>query len=419
MFKKIEKCRVCGNSQLTSVLNLGRQYLTGVFPQNKDEHVESSPLELVKCVEEGDKDSCGLLQLKHTFNPDMMYGDNYGYRSGVNQIMTDHLNEIAQDILSRVELAPGDIILDIGSNDGTLLKAYPHENISLLGIDPSGAKFIEFYPNHIKLVIGYFSIYLFRSVYGDKKAKIVTSIAMFYDLESPLDFMRDIYDILADDGIWVFEQSYMPLMLKRNAYDTVCHEHLEYYGLRQIAWMARKTGFKIVDVLLNEINGGSFRVTVAKEGSSHKPNTEAIEALLQKEKLEALDALEPYADFKRRIFDHRDQLVRFIKDARKKGEVILGYGASTKGNVVLQFCNFNQKDINAIADRNPEKCGRVTPGSKILIISEDEARQMGPNHFLALPWHFREEFLKREKEFLDKGGRFLFPLPVIESIGKC
>lgn len=418
MSKEIKRCRICGNTDLVPILNLGRQYLTGVFPKDRQQHIALGPLELAKCVEKGDDRTCGLLQLRHSFNRDEMYGDNYGYRSGINQTMTTHLQTIVKKILNLVKLQPGNIVLDIGSNDGTLLKAYPHEKISLLGIDPSSAKFSKYYPDHIKLIVDYFSVSASQSIYGDRKAKIVTSIAMFYDLESPVEFMGDIKKILADDGVWVLEQSYMPSMLEQNAYDTICHEHLEYYGLRQIKWMTDKVGLKILDVELNNINGGSFCVTVAKKTSDYKPNSKSINTLLQEEKSKQLDTLSSYIDFKKRVFKHKKNLVKYIRGIKRNNQTILGYGASTKGNVILQFCGFNEKDIPAIAERNPEKYGCFTPGTTISIISEEEARRRNPNYFLALPWHFKEEFLKREKEYLDNGGRFLFPLPTIESIGK-
>lgn len=418
MFKEIHKCRICGNTNLVSILHLGNQYLTGVFLKSRDQQVSSGPLELVKCVEDGTDKTCGLLQLKHSFNPDETYGENYSYRSGVNQTMTLHLQSIVQNILTFIELPPGALVVDIGSNDATLLKAYPHDDTLLVGIDPSGSKFRKYYPEYIKLIVDYFSAATFQAVYGDKKAGIVTSIAMFYDLESPLKFMRDVKEILAEDGVWVFEQSYMPTMLEQNAYDTICHEHLEYYGLRQIKWMTDRIGFKILAVELNDINGGSFCVTVAKQNSTYEPSFRPIQALLQHEKSKGLNTLKPYNDFKDRVFRHREELIKFVKEVKKANQTILGYGASTKGNVVLQFCGFDETDIPAIADRNPEKHGCFTPGTMIPIISEEEARRRKPDYLLPLPWHFKDEFIQREKQYLEDGGKFLFHLPNIEVISK-
>ena len=418
IYREIKSCRICGNSSLEPVLSLGTQVLTGVFPKSPEQIVSAGPLELTKCCEDASGRTCGLLQLRHSFNPDEMYRGSYGYRSGLNLTMTQHLQHVANTIAELVSLKSGDVVLDIGSNDATLLKSYPNAGLSLIGIDPSAVNFRQYYPDNIALVTDYFSAAAFRSMMGNRKAKIVTSIAMFYDLESPLAFAQDVRDILAEDGVWVFEQSYMPTMLARNAYDTVCHEHLEYYGLRQIKWLADRTGFKILDVELNDVNGGSFRVTVAPQNSAYRPFADRVDRLLLQEQADGLATLRPYLNFKQTVFQHRDDLRRTVAEIRQGGkQTILGYGASTKGNVVLQFCGFTTADIAAIAERNPEKYGAFTPGTLIPMISEQAARDQQPNYFLALPWHFRDEFLKRERAFLESGGKFLFPLPQVEIVG--
>ncbi len=239
-YRAIERCRICGNPNLVSVLHLGEHVLTGVFPRTKDEVLTSGPLELVKCHNDGGEDVCNLVQLRCSFPSAEMYGTNYGYRSGLNQSMVDHLHDKVAKIRQMVTLNIGDLIVDIGSNDSTLLQAYPAAHgLRLLGIDPTGHKFRQFYPPHIELAPTFFSADTVQAVAGAQKAKVITSIAMFYDLEEPLSFMRHITDVLADDGVWVFEQSYMPSMLEVNAYDTICHEHLEYYGLKQVKWLLR------------------------------------------------------------------------------------------------------------------------------------------------------------------------------------
>ena len=417
VYRDIKHCRICGNPNLQEVFTLGSQALTGVFPRSHEERVTTGPLTLVKCSEDSAQPGCGLLQLKESYNPDEMYRGSYGYRSGLNQTMTQHLQHVANTINELVLLKASDIVLDIGSNDATLLKAYPNAGFALIGIDPSAVNFRQYYPDNVALVTDYFSAAAYRSVMGNRKARVVTSIAMFYDLESPLGFVEDIKSILADDGVWVFEQSYMPTMIERNAYDTVCHEHLEYYGLRQIKWLADRVGFKILDVELNDVNGGSFRVAVAHERAPYQPMSDRVDKLLRQESAIGLHTLQPYLDFKKTVFTHRDNLRQTVAEIRQRGETILGYGASTKGNVILQFCGFTERDIPAIAERNPEKYGRFTPGTLIPMIAEQEARDRHPDYFLALPWHFRDEFLKRERAFLDGGGKFLFPLPQVEIVG--
>lgn len=416
MYKEIKTCRICGNKNLIPVLDLGKLYLTGVFPKSKEEKITSGPLELVKCQEDGEGKTCGLLQLKQTYDLNEMYGQNYGYRSGLNKSMITHLQNIVKRIMNIVSILPGDLVIDIGSNDGTLLNAYPNKEAILVGVDPTGEKFKRYYSKHIYLIPDFFSKELIKDNFGRKKVKVVTSIAMFYDLEEPLEFMRQVYNILDEEGIWVCEQSYMPFMLEHNAYDTICHEHLEYYCLKQIKWMADEIGFKIIDIEFNNVNGGSFCITFAKETSSFKENFKLIEKVLEEEKNRRLNTLIPYEEFKHRVHKHREKLLQLIYKIRAENKKIFGYGASTKGNVILQFCDLTERDIPFIAEINEDKFGCYTPGTYIPIISEEEAKAMKPDYFFVLPWHFREEFLKREREYLEGGGKFIFPLPEVEII---
>lgn len=414
MYREMKACRICGNANLAPILDLGIQALTGVFPKRQDEVVASGPLELVKC--HGGESVCGLVQLKHSYQKEEMYGENYGYRSGLNQSMVAHLHSKVDNILNRVAVRSGDLVIDIGSNDGTLLRGYPDNGIILAGIDPTGEKFRQHYPEHIKLMTEFFSEAAVRAAYGGQKAKVITSIAMFYDLEDPIDFMRQVHEVLADDGLWVFEQSYLPTMMEMNAYDTVCHEHLEYYCLKQIKWLADRTGFKIVDLELNSVNGGSFAVTVAKSNSPYPESTSLINQLLREEDKRRLGNLQLYREFSERVFKHRDELCEFLKKIRSEGKTILGYGASTKGNVILQFCKLTEKDLPFIAEVNTDKFGRCTPGTHIPIISEAEAKALSPDYFMVLPWHFKESIVEREKAYLKSGGKLFFPLPSLEVI---
>lgn len=409
-YKKLEKCRVGNTENLVSVLNLGKQTLTGVFPKSKDDEITKGPLELVWCPDSG------LLQLNHSYDAEEMYGDNYGYRSGLNQSMVDHLTDKVKFLERLVDLKPGDIVLDIGSNDATTLKAYSTPGIEKRGIDPTGMKFKEYYTDDIKLVPDFFSADAYHSM-ESQQAKIVTSIAMFYDLDNPIKFAKDIESILSDDGVWHFEQSYMPSMLRLNSYDTICHEHLEYYSLGVVKTILEESGLKLIDVKMNAVNGGSFAVTAARQSNDNiKVNDAVINWLLEQEDRMGLNTPTPYREFEERVFRHRDDLVRLIKALNDDGKTVLGYGASTKGNVVLQFCGFTEKDIPAIAEVNPEKFGRFTPGSKIPIISEKEAAKMNPDYYLVLPWHFKDGILRREKQYLSDGGKMIFPFPEIEIV---
>jgi hypothetical protein len=408
-YAKIDRCRVSGSPNLVSVLNLGYQELTGVFPRTRDEGIDEAPLELVWCPDSG------LLQLAHSFNPSKMYGDNYGYRSGLNQSMVRHLTQKIQTLERLADLGTGDTVLDIGSNDATSLKAYSTAGIAKIGVDPTGAKFRAFYPDDTTLVPDFFSAAAFRKV-ATAKAKIVTSIAMFYDLENPIAFAAEIAEILADDGIWHFEQSYMPSMLRLCSYDTICHEHIEYYSLKVVKYILDRVDMRIVDVRANAVNGGSFAVTAVKKTNVAKSNDAVVDWILEQEDRLGLDTPRPYRDFEERVFRHRSDLIRLLRALKADGKLVLGYGASTKGNVVLQFCGITENEIPAIAEVNPDKFGSYTPGTRIPIISEKEARAMNPDYFLVLPWHFKDMIVQKEREYIAGGGKMIFPFPEIEIL---
>lgn len=408
-FNKISKCRISGSSNLKTILNLGNQSLTGVFPKISNQKITKGPLELVWCPDSG------LVQLKHSYNPSEMYGLNYGYRSGLNNSMVQHLKFKVDRLTTKVKLDDLDIVLDIGSNDGTLLNSYNNKNIHRIGMDPTAGKFRQYYDENILVIEDFFSKDKFFES-SKKKAKIITSIAMFYDLEDPSTFVQEISEVLTDDGIWHFEQSYLPTMLRMNSYDTVCHEHIEYYSLSVIYKLLAKHNLRIIDVELNSVNGGSFAVTAVKENSLYLGNGETVNWLLEQEDRMGLNTLRPYQAFAKRVSQHREDLRNLIIGIRNAGKSVVGYGASTKGNVLLQFCELGPSEISCIAEVNPEKFGAYTPGSNIPILSEKEVRAKKPDYMLVLPWHFRDGILQREKEFLKSGGRLIFPLPEIEII---
>ena len=416
MYNQINKCRICGNTELVSLLHLGEQTLTGVFPKSTTEKITSGPLELVKCYSATNKDVCGLVQLNHSFDLSEMYGMNYGYRSGLNNSMVRHLNSIVTGILNTIKLNEDDLVIDIGSNDATTLKMYPQGKYLFAGIDPTALKFKKYYTDNIKIIPDFFSADAVTKAFGDKKAKVITSISMFYDLEEPLKFVEDINKTLADDGIWVFEQSYMPLMIERNAYDTVCHEHLEYYGLKQIKWLFDKAGLKVIDVNFNDTNGGSFKITAAKKTSVYPECTSLINEIITKEII--YDSLEPFVAFKNKVLKHKQELISTLTKLKAENKKVFGFGASTKGNVILQYCGITHELLPYIAEVNEDKFGSYTPGTLIPIISEKDAPAAKPDYYFVLPWHFRENIISKEQAFLDAGGKLLFPLPEIDIVSK-
>ncbi len=409
MHTEIKSCRICNDKDLTTVVSLGEQYLTGVFPMSTNEQITKGNLDLVWC------ESCGLLQMKQSYDLDEMYGDNYGYRSGLNASMVRHLTQKIKTLEQLVQLSENDLVIDIGSNDATSLKAYSGKHRKV-GIDPTGKKFKEYYTDEVDLIPDFFTAIGFQELFPSQKAKIITSISMFYDLPSPTDFVRDIEQCLDAEGIWHFEQSYMPSMLRTNSYDTICHEHLEFYSLKVVYDLLNRCGLRIVEVQMNDINGGSFAVTACKKDASYQSNTAVINRWLKQEENQGLNTAKPYQDFQARVIKHRKNLLDLLEALVADGKKIIGYGASTKGNVLLQYCEITPRLISHIAEVNEDKFGCLTPGTMIPIISEQEAKSMNPDYFFVLPWHFKNNILEREKDYLAQGGKFIFPLPEIEII---
>ena len=412
-------CRVCGSDSLTPVIDLGEQYLQGSFVKTGKElpPMRKIPCSIVRCNPMADETACGLLQMKHSVPPEILYAA-YWYRSGTNNTMREHLRGIAERAM---ELFPDEqaTVLDIGCNDGTLLNNYP-ASIIKYGVDPSDVA-QEVKGENLQVVQDIFPSNRLTEILDDTKLDVITSIAMFYDLENPVEFCRGIKNSLSADGIWIFEMSYMPEMLKLNSYDTICHEHLEYYSLAVLEKILKLAGLQIFEISFNEINGGSIRCYATHlENNRHHTaeNQLLINKIRQQEFDLELDTDKPYLEFQRRIDLEKEKLRSLLIELKQAGKRIHIYGASTKGNTILQFCDIDRTIIECAAERNPDKYGARTLGTDIPIVSEAESRAMSPDYYLVLPWHFKNEFIEREKETLDRGVGLIFPLPTIEIVKK-
>lgn len=370
-------CRVCGSRDLAPVLNLGEQHLQGAFrmPGQPNPIDAKFPLDVARCTGEG---SCGLVQLRHTVPPEILYA-NYWYRSGANATMRDHLAGIARTLASLVG-KPDATVLDIGCNDGTLLSSYP-DSFTKYGVDPSDIATIVAPP--VTVINTVFPSDQTRSAFADIKLDAVSSIAMFYDLEDPVGFARSVEEILSPEGVWVLEVAYLPLILRYNAFDAICHEHLEYYHLAVLEKIGRMAGLRCIKVEANEINGGSIRVYFCRDGTKRgasAADATLIADILAREAALGLDTDAPYASFGARIRRQRDDLMQFMRDELRAGKKFHVYGASTKGNVLLQWYGMDKQMIEVAADRNPMKDGASTLGTEIPIVSEAASRAAAPDY---------------------------------------
>lgn len=393
---------------MVEILDLGVQHYTGRFPKAREQEIPKGPLRLVWCPESS------LVQLGDTFPQSELFGDEYGYRSGLNASMVKHLSNKIQILEEKFQLKDNDIVVDIGSNDATTLKSYKNSKLVKIGIDPTGKKFKEYYTSDISLIADFFSAEDLLTLTDNKKVHLVTSISMFYDLDDPIQFAKEIKRILHQNGVWHFEQSYLPTMLKRLSYDTICHEHVTYLSLHSIEKIVAAAGLKILSVGFNDINGGSFYVNAThKENSTAAVDTAALLAIKENEEIIGLTSGKAFEEFSQNVLKHKTEIIQMLTTLKNEGKTVLGYGASTKGNVLLQYCGITESLLPAIAEVNPDKFGSFTPGTKIPIISEDEAKKMNPDYYFVLPWHFKENIIERERSFLGRGGCFIFPLPEI------
>lgn len=401
---------------LIEVCDLGNMYVSNFVTKENIKNGDMCPLKL------GIGQESSLAQLFDSYPPEKMY-KKYWYKSGINESMCVDLKDIVKTVQNYVQIVDGDTVLDVASNDGTLLSFWGN-NIFKIGIDPSDvAAKSELYDKiGAKLVNDFFSPKAYYSA-TDKKAKVITVIAMFYDLEKPIEFLRGIESVLEDDGIVVIQMSYTPLMLAQNAFDNICNEHLTYYSAFTIKPLIEAGGFKVVDMELNDVNSGSFRVYAMKKGNENCSNMPLhkvklgeyrTESLLSWENIQGYDTEKPYREFFKRIEQQKIITLEWLYEQKRLGKKVIGYGASTKGNTLLQYYGIDSSLISCIAERSVDKIGLYTVGTGIPIVSEDEVRKMKPDYLFVLPWQFINFMLKREKLLIESGSKFVVPLPELK-----
>ena len=405
---QIKFCRNCKNNQFSNLFSLGKMSFTGRFPKSFCHNVPKAYLNLLMCKK------CKLVQLDRNFNLRYLYGKGYGYRTGINKTMTEHIKNTVKKCSALVNLKMKDHVLDIASNDATLLNFYP-KNVITVGVDPLVNKYKKHYNKINYKISNFFKIKDIEKIKIKKKFKIISALSVFYDLRDPNKFIKEIKKILDDKGVFVLEHVDLYYIIKNNIFDTICHEHLGYFSSKVIINMIKKNGLKVFNHEFNDINGGSSRYYIAHKNSKYKVQ-DSIKKVLNKEDKIGLHSKKTFDNFFKRIIRENKKLINLIAKIKSNNLSIHGYGASTKGNVLLQYCNIDSKLINCIAEVNKFKFNKFTPGTNIKIVSEKEAKLKKPDYLLVLPWHFKDHIIKREQKFLKDGGKLIFPLPDIEII---
>ena len=405
---KIKNCRNCKNTELFDLFSLGKISFTGRFPNTIRQNVPKAYLNVLMCKK------CKLVQLDRNFDLNYLYGKSYGYRTGINKTMTDHVKKIVRKCSTLVKLKSKQYVLDIGSNDATLLNFYANDIIKV-GVDPLVNKYKKFYKKINYKISNFFKIKDIEKIKIKKNFKIISALSVFYDLRDPNKFIKEIKKILDDNGVFVLEHVDLYYIIKNNIFDTICHEHLVFYSTKIIIEMMKNNDLKVFNHEYNEINGGSSRYYICHSKTNFKVSKN-IKKVLLRENLQGIGLKKTYKLFFTKILNEKIKLIKLIKKIKNEKQDIHGYGASTKGNVLLQFYNINNKVVNYIADRNPLKWNSFTPGTRIKIISESQSRKIKPHFYLVLPWHFKNEILIREKNIRKKGTKFIFPLPKVRVV---
>ena len=406
IFKTIKKCRISDDKNLKSLINFGNITLTGVFPKKKNSKILSTPLEIVF------SEKSKLLQLKHNYNHKYLFGSNYGYKSSLNKSMSNHLRQKYNYLKKKTNLQPKDYILDIGSNDGTFLNFFP-SNLNKVGCDPTAKKFKKNYNKKIKIIPKIFNHNIANKL--PKKFKLVTAIAMFYDLDDPLSFCKAVEKILDKNGIFHIEIAYLPDIISKLSFDTFCQEHLTYYSLMSFKYLINKTNLEILSYNRNSINGGSINFDLAFKNSIHKKNNKKIQKLINFEKKIQIHKFSKMKSFAKKLIKHKNKITYSLKKIRNKK--IYGFGASTKGNVTLQFCKINNKIVNGIYDVNPDKFNCYTPGTNIIIKSEKNIIKDKPDYIIFLIWHFKKTISEKFSKLNLPKTKYiwLFPKLIIKN----
>lgn len=416
MTATITACRLCGNTALHPVARSAELALSGLFPASAAVQEPRGPIELVRCDREGAPDACGLVQLRHVYDPAVLYGPDYAYRSASDPAMARHLAGVAGRIRRLVTFEAQDVLLDIGSNDATLLACFAPPAPALLGVDPLAERLRRFYRPDMRTVSDFFSVEALRARYGAKRVRAVTSLGVLDCVADPLAFAVQVRDVLDDEGIWCFEQSYLPTLLQRGAYDAFGHERCSYWSVHQVRWLAERAGLKILDIFTSDLHGGSFTVTVGRMRTQRAGPPSALAWYLETEASRGLDRAAAWEAFERTADDRKMRLLALLDQIRGSSARLVAWGATERGSILLQSCGIGVERIDCVLDCDDALSGRFLPGTKLEVVAESRGLEPRPDFILVLPWHQREALALRHEYFLRAGGKLIFPLPEVEIV---
>jgi hypothetical protein len=399
-------CRICGNEKVAKFLDLGSTPLANSFLKQEQlsEPEPRFPLHVVFCPK------CGLVQLDHVVAPEILFR-NYIYVSSTSQTMPVHFANFANEIVARFTGSPQDLVVEIGSNDGCLLRAFQKHNVNTLGIEPASNIAAIANQAGLKTVNDFFCERTVRSLQSKNiAAKVVIGnnvLAHIGDLE---DFLTALDLILLPEGVALFEVPYLVDLLEKCEFDTIYHEHLSYFSVGSLQRLFEQKGMRIFDVKRLPVHGGTIRVYVSREGTGEIPLPSVREMLLL-EKSAKLDSLETYTAFATRIEEIKHKTRSLLTELKSSGASIAAYGAPAKGNTLLNYFQIGNDVLDFVVDRSHHKQGMYTPGSHISVVSPEILLDKQPDYVLVLAWNFIDEIVKQQSEYLELGGKFIVPIP--------
>ena len=400
------ECRGCGSRDLRKFLSLGPTPLANSFLRKSDEFAteESFPLDVHFC------EQCSLVQLVDVIDPEVLFRD-YIYVTGTSDTMAAHNLEYAREVSELLGLAAGDLVTEIASNDGSLLKCFQPYGVRTVGVEPAVNLAKQAGDAGVETVNAFFNSETaaeVRKAYGPARAVIGNNVLAHVD--DTRDFLSGCAELIDDRGLVIIEAPYLRDLLDKLEYDTIYHEHLCYFSVSALMVLAEKAGLSIVRVDRKPVHGGSLRIYAARRSSQPEHAPEVV-AMADQERALGLTSLERYRQLAAGVEANRRALVGLLESLRAEGRSIAGYGAPAKGNTLLNYCRIGTDLVPYTVDKNPMKVRLYTPGMHIPVLPVSTLLERQPDYVLVLAWNFAEEIMAQQQEYRRRGGRFIIPVP--------